>query len=158
MRSRAAIGDHPLHPAIVGIPIGAFTVTLVADLLALTGQPGAWEPTARYALAVGIVGALVAAVFGFVDYFGVEMSRAGKALVAWHLRLNLTAVVLFAVSFWLRLGAAPPWSLAVGASTLAYVVLMGGGWLGGKLVFEHKVGVVEHADEEATAIGQRERL
>ena len=158
MRSRAAIGSHPLHPAIAAIPIGAFTVTLVADVLTLAGRPGTWYDTARYALAVGIAGALVAAVLGFVDYFGVQMSKAGKALVAWHLRLNLAAVVLFAVSLWLRLGAAERWGLAFAASTVAYLLLMGGGWLGGKLVFEHKIGVIEHADEEATAIGQRERL
>ena len=66
-----------MHPAAVAIPIGAFTTTLVADLFVLAGRQGAWASTARYALAVGIAGALLAAVLGFIDYFTVKMTAAG---------------------------------------------------------------------------------
>ena len=70
MRSKAAIAGHPIHPALVAVPIGAMTVMLVADIVTLmTADPG-WATAARYALTVGIVGALLAAVFGFIDYFG----------------------------------------------------------------------------------------
>jgi uncharacterized membrane protein len=31
MRSKAAVGKHPIHPALVPIPIGAFALTLIGD-------------------------------------------------------------------------------------------------------------------------------
>jgi uncharacterized membrane protein len=92
MRSRAALAGHPLHPAVVAIPIGAFTLTLIADLLVIAGRT-ALGATASYALVVGIVGALLAAVLGFIDYFTVKMSAAGGRLATRHMALNLVAVV-----------------------------------------------------------------
>ena len=144
MRSRAAIAGHPLHPAAVAIPIGAFTMTLVADLFVLAGRQGAWASTARYALAVGIAGALLAAVLGFIDYFTVKMTAAGGKLATRHMVLNLAAVGLFVVSLWLRCRAAAGWCVpGFATSTLAFLLLGVSGWIGGELVFKHKVGVVE---------------
>jgi uncharacterized membrane protein len=157
MRSHAALGNHPLHPAMVAIPIGAFTVTLVGDVVIAAGGPPGWMATARYALIVGIVSALLAAVPGFVDYFTVKMSAAGARLATRHMILNLVAVVLFVVSLWLRYRDPSGWCVSgFAVSTLAFLILGASGWIGGKMTFEHKIGVVENADQEATAIGQRE--
>ena len=157
MRSRAAIAGHPLHPAVVTIPVGAFTVALVADAVRLLGGGnGGWAVTAKYAIWVGLVGALLAALLGFVDYFRVTMSAAGRRLANIHMVLNLVAVVLYAASCWLRDAAGDPPDLAVLLSTVAFFLLLGSGWLGGEMAFKHKIGVVETADPEATAIGQRE--
>jgi uncharacterized membrane protein len=157
MRSRAAIAGHPLHPAMVAIPIGAFTVTLVADVLAYVKGGTLWGDVARYALLVGVIGALGAAVLGFIDFFGVRMSEAGYKVARLHMILNLIAVVLFATSLWLRFSDPDGWgTVACTVSTLAYFIVGASGWLGGELVFKHKVGVVETADAEATELGRRE--
>ncbi|HXT22723.1 MAG TPA: DUF2231 domain-containing protein [Thermoanaerobaculia bacterium] len=156
MRSVASIGGHPIHPGMVAIPIGAFTVTLVADVVTwATGNLG-WGDAARYALIVGVVGALLAAVFGLIDYFKVTMSEAGFRIARWHMWLNLTAVTLFAVSLWLRYRDANGWCVpGFVASTVAYLIVSGSGYLGGELVFKHKVGVME-TDREATELGQKD--
>jgi uncharacterized membrane protein len=156
MRSRAAINGHPIHPGLVAIPIGAFTVTLIADIVAWrTGNLG-WGDAARYALLVGVVGALAAALFGFIDYFKVTMSEAGFRVARLHMILNLAAVTLFAVSLWLRYRDADGWCLSgFLVSTLAFLIISGSGYLGGELVFKHKVGVLETADREATELGQK---
>ena len=157
MRSRASFKGHPIHPAMVAIPIGAFTVTLVADVIMWTTGTLGWGDAARYALVVGVGGAPLAAVFGFIDYFKVTMSEAGFRVARLHMILNLTAVVLFAVSLWLRYRDVDGWSVAGFAiSTLAFLIVSASGYLGGELVFKHKVGVVETADQEATALGQKE--
>ena len=157
MRSRASIAGHPLHPAMVAIPVGAFTLTLVADVLALATGNLAWGDTARFTLLVGVVGALLAAVLGFVDYFTVTMSEAGFRIARIHMILNLIAVALFGLSLWLRYGAADGWSTAAFAiSTVAFLIVSASGWLGGELAFKHKVGVVETADPEATELGRKE--
>ena len=157
MRSKAAIGGHPIHPALVAIPIGAFTFTLVADVIRWqTGNP-TWGDAARYALVVGVIGALAAAAVGLVDYFGVTMSMAGFKVARLHLILNLTAVTLFAVSLWLRYRDPDGWSTSgFLVSTLAFLVVSASGYLGGELVFKHKVGVMETADREATELGQKD--
>ncbi len=48
------------------------------------------------------------------------------------------------------------WTLAFGLEVLTFLALGVSGWLGGKIAYEHKVGVVENQDPEATEIGRRE--
>lgn len=156
MRSHAALGGHPLHPALVAIPIGAFTVTVIADLIGVARGDATWSATASLALAVGIIGALLAAVLGFIDYFTMPMSAAGRAAATRHMVINLIAVVLFAASWWLRRGATAVPTGAVACSVLGFLLLLASGWIGGEMVFKHKMAVLEHNDPEATAIGQRD--
>jgi uncharacterized membrane protein len=160
VKSRAAIGNHPLHPALVTLPIGSFFLVLVADVLHIAKGNGFWYEVAEFAIGVGVVTALFAAIFGFIDFFGVTMSQAGWRLAKWHMGLNLTAVALYAVSFLLRrhhaaLGTGR-WPAAFGLEILPFLLLGISGWLGGKMSFEHKVGVVETADPEATELGLKE--
>ena len=156
MRSRAAIGGHPIHPGLVAIPIGAFTFALVADVVTWVSGNLGWGDAARYALLVGVIGALLAAVFGLIDYFKVTMSMAGFKVDRLHLILNLTAVALFVISLWLRYRDADGWCVpGFIASALGYLVVSGAGYLGGELVFKHKVGVLE-TDREATELGQKD--
>jgi len=83
------------------------------------------------------VGALLAAMPGFIDYLSITDTRARKVGFV-HMIANLTAVGVFAVSFWLR------WSGTVGflpaGVSLAGLVALAG-WLGGELVFVHGMGV-----------------
>ena len=156
MRSKVRLGNHPLHPAIIAIPIGAFTVALVADLVGALLGDTSWAPTARHAILVGLAGALLAAATGLIDYFGMEMSAAGKRLATVHMILNLIGVAIFAVSYWLRDDQPTTPTSAVVATVAGFALLGASGWLGGKMVYEHKLAVVENADPEAKAIGERE--
>ncbi|MGH7859493.1 MAG: DUF2231 domain-containing protein [Candidatus Binatia bacterium] len=157
MRSMASIGKHPVHPALVAIPIGAFAVALVSDVLRIISGAPEWGTTARHALMIGVVTAVLAAVVGLVDYLFIAMSPSAKRLATFHLVLNLGAVALFVVSFLVRQSAPAGWSLGgFLISIFAFLVLGAAGWIGGELVFRHKVGVVEGADPQATTIGKRE--
>src|SRR5437667_12614346 len=59
---------HPLHPVLTDIPLGAWTLAIIFDLIYLFAEPA---PIARSAaeilIAVGIVAALAAAVTGYPD-------------------------------------------------------------------------------------------
>jgi uncharacterized membrane protein len=80
MKSRAALGTHPLHPAMVPLPIGAFFLAFVADVThALTKNPFFYD-VSLFAIGVGIVTALLAAVLGLIDYFGVTMRPPAAGL------------------------------------------------------------------------------
>lgn len=163
MKSRAAIGNHPLHPAAVVIPIGSWFATLVGDLAYMSTGGAFWYEFSYYTMMIGVGGALAAAVLGFIDYFGVKMSEAGYRVARTHMLLNLAITAGYALNLWLRqdggaLASASPgrWQLAFWLAILSYAALGMSGWLGGKLAYEHKVGVVEHHDPEATDIGLAE--
>lgn len=160
MRSRAALGTHPLHPAIVPLPIGSFFIALVADVIhAVTRNPLFYD-VAQFAIGVGIVTALAAAVLGLIDFFGVNMSAAGRRLATIHLLVNVVSVVLYAVSWLMRHNHAAldtaRWPVAFTLAIVPFLMLGVSGWIGGKMSYEHKIGVVEWVDPEAREIGMRE--
>jgi uncharacterized membrane protein len=140
MSTPASVAGHPLHPILIPLPIGLWVFSLVADLVFLTGWGGTpWKEVAWYTMGAGIVGALLAAVPGLIDFFSITDRRAGQVALR-HLICVGIALVLFVVSFVLRfrdpMGAGP-----VVVSAIGVVVLGIGGWLGGELVFVHGMGV-----------------
>jgi uncharacterized membrane protein len=136
MKTPASIAGHPIHPMLVAIPIGLWIFSLVSDLVQLFGAAGEnWKTVALYTLAGGIAGALLAAVPGFVDMLSLTPPIRRTALI--HMGINLSVVALYAVNLWLRLQG----STLVWLSVLGLGLLVVSGWLGGKMVFEHGVGV-----------------
>ena len=143
--STARIGTHPIHPMLIPFPIAFLVGALVTDsIVALGGQDPFWSRAGTYLLGAGIVTALVAALFGFIDFLG---SRRIRDLShAWqHMIANLLAVAVAAVNFLLRLGdeaeTIVPTGIALSAVTVE--ILLFSGWRGGDLVYRHGVGTPE---------------
>lgn len=124
---------HPLHPAVTDVPIGAWTAGVVADYVAhfTTRLP---TEAGDVALAVGLVTALLAAITGLTDYaetFGHE-----RRVATAHGLTMVGVVALDAVSLGLRWWGSPSLhALAVALSTVGFIALTAGGYLGGHLVF-----------------------
>ena len=160
MKSRAAIGNHPIHPALVCLPIGAFFLAFVGDVVHAVSGSDFWYTLSYACIGIGVLVALAAAVFGFIDYFGVRMSRQAGRLATVHMLLNLTVVAIYVVTFLLRRNGGalhtPRWPLAFILELVAFGTLGVSGWIGGNLSYEHKVGVIEWTDPEANEIGQKE--
>ena len=140
LRSPASIKGHPIHPMLVPFPIVLFLAALAADIaFTIDGSEG-WAEASKWLLGGGIVGALLAALAGFADFFG--SARIRELRDAWlHMFANLTAVVLELLNFLLRLGderAAGSTGLAI--SAIVALILLFSGWKGGELVFRHGVG------------------
>lgn len=157
MQTKASIARHPVHTMLVPLPIGLFTAALVFDLLHVgTGRP-AWGSVAFWNIAAGIAGALLAAVPGLIDYSG--LVGVARRIATWHLAMNLALVGLFALNLWLRTG---PGQAVIGpgmgiplALTIAGVALMfASGWLGGEMVYRHRVGVEERGDRDRRTLGR----
>ena len=142
-RSTAQIAGHPIHPMFVPFPIAFWLAAFVCDVVSTGGGPSGWATAAMWLVGAGLTFALVAAVFGFVDFFGEPAIRELRH--AWeHMLGNLTAALLAAVSLWLRLafGAAEavvPWGLAL--SSAIVLILLFTGWRGADLVYKHATGV-----------------
>jgi uncharacterized membrane protein len=67
---------HSPHPAIVAIPLGAWTVSNVCDGLAMTTGEGAFDDAARISMAIGLIGAAGVAVTGLRDYIESQEGNA----------------------------------------------------------------------------------
>ncbi len=160
MKSRAAIGNHPIHPALVCLPIGSFFLAFLGDIVHAVSGSEFWYLLSYACIGIGVVVALAAAVFVFIDYFGVRMSRPAGRLATIHMLLNLTVVALYLVTFLLRRNDAAlntaRWPIAFVIELVAFAMLGVSGWIGGNLSYEHKVGVIGWTDPEANEIGQRE--
>jgi uncharacterized membrane protein len=125
---------------LVPIPIGLFVFSLVADIAVYLGWVGAWPAVALYCMGGGIVGALLAAMFGFVDLLALRDERAKKIGTA-HMVINLIVVVLYVVNFWLRWQGQPLEGAPETLSMVAILLLLASGWLGGHMVYVHGVAV-----------------
>src|SRR6266567_331534 len=101
MSSPASLKNHPIHPMLVALPIGLWIFALICDVVFATGGAAIWNTVALYCVAAGIVGALLAAIPGFIDYLSID-EAAMKRIGTYHLLLNLGAVVLFGINLWLR--------------------------------------------------------
>jgi len=140
MHTPASIAGHPIHPMLVTIPIGLWIFSFVCDLVHAGGGSTAWVTVALFTMGGGIVGALAAALFGFIDMLSLPPGPRKTAVT--HMAINLTVVVLFILNFWLRLHAdTPEPGKLIWLSLIAIALLAVSGWLGGKLVYEHGIGV-----------------
>jgi uncharacterized membrane protein len=147
VRTPANIAGHPIHPMLVPIPIGLWIFSFVCDLVFVFGSGApVWSTVALYTMAGGIVGALAAAVFGFIDLLSLQSEPRRTALV--HMTINLIVVVLYLVNFWFRRGTPDNPGGYVWLSLLAIGLLVVSGWLGGKLVYILGVAVSAAADPQ----------
>ena len=83
---------HPLHPVITDVPIGAWTAAVLLDGLDVIGEQD-YAPGADAAVALGLAGAVGAAISGLTDWKDVDARPQRIGLV--HGALNLGATALF---------------------------------------------------------------
>jgi nitrite reductase/ring-hydroxylating ferredoxin subunit/uncharacterized membrane protein len=143
MRSRASFKGHPIHPGLIPFPFAFLTGGFLFDLAgAITGRSALWT-TGAYVAAAGIVTALIAAVPGFIDYlYTVPPNSTGKRRATRHMLVNLAAVTLFAIAWWLRGGAtAEPGMATLFLEAVGLGLLGAGGWMGGVLVSRNQISV-----------------
>jgi uncharacterized membrane protein len=155
-RTPASIGHHPIHPMLVPLPIGLWIFSLIADITFVRGWGGpAWHDMAFYTMFGGVIGALLAALPGFVDYVAVlRRSRHSSTpkVATVHMGLNLTIVVLYVVNLYLRTSMPPTARVPLWLSVVAIALLGVSGWLGGSLAYVHRVGVAEPEAEAPMSI------
>ena len=134
MSSPASIKNHPIHPILVGLPIGLWIFGLVSDIVFSAGGAPVWSTVAFCSIAGGIVGALLAAVPGFIDYLSIDEAEM-KHLATYHLLINLGAVVLFAINLWSRLRLPITSHVPLVLSIFGVAAIVVSGWFGGEMVY-----------------------
>ncbi|HEX3250347.1 MAG TPA: DUF2231 domain-containing protein [Pyrinomonadaceae bacterium] len=144
MKSKASIAGHPVHPMLIPFPLALWVTSFAVDILFYFLRHPTLLVIAKFLLAAGCLGAIAAAIPGIIDWLAIKDGDV-KRVANWHARLNIMALVVFAISFFLRIGS---YSQLVGRRlTLPFLLSLVGviliaisGWLGGELVFHYGVG------------------
>jgi uncharacterized membrane protein len=132
---------------LVGVPTGLWTFAFVCDLTHAFGSTALWSTVALYCVAGGVVGAVVAAVPGLIDYFFIDEADM-KRIATMHLLVNLGAVVIFAVNLWARFRVSSESDMPLILSAIGMAAVGFGGWLGGEMVYVK--GMAVEAVEQST--------
>jgi uncharacterized membrane protein len=146
---------HPFHPILVTIPIGSWVASIVFDIIAFVVEdPTPYVVGARILILIGLVGALLAAVWGFLDYSQLAKGTDARRTATLHMALNLGVTVLFVVNLIVRWTADDDEVSVIGfiLSIIGLAALGVSGWLGGKLAYHYGVRV---ADERTQSEGFR---
>lgn len=158
MESRAKLLGHPVHQMLVALPAGLFIVAAVLDMI----DPfvsWSWVATVTYwNIALGIATAVLAAIFGAIDWTKIPQHTRAKRVASLHGAGNLIAVGLFGAALYIRSDQLDYRStmVSLGLEIVAFALLGVTAWLGGELVDRLGVGVDEGANLDApSSLGVR---
>jgi uncharacterized membrane protein len=148
---------HPFHPMLVTVPIGAWVAALVFDIASrFVAEPGFLVQGSLWLIGIGVLGALAAAMVGFLDLFAIPTGTPAFRTGLTHMSLNLTVTVGYVANFlWRRAADTSNGPVGLGPLLLSVVCLLllaAAGYLGGKLAYHYGVRV---ADEATQANGFR---
>jgi nitrite reductase/ring-hydroxylating ferredoxin subunit/uncharacterized membrane protein len=145
---------HPLHPALVQLPIGSFMSAAVLDLV-----PGG-RKAATTLIAIGTASATPAIAAGLVDWSQMTKDRRRVGLV--HATANAVALTFYVGSLLARLSGRPARGRALAFAGLS--MAGAGAYLGGHLAYSqgggmnHAAPEVARLPEDWTAVAQLAEL
>ncbi len=153
MESRARLAGHAIHPMLIVFPLGLFAIALVFDIIYfITGNP-VFATASFWDIAGGVIGGLVAALFGLWDWLGVAGGTRARSIGLYHGVGNVVVVVLFIVSWILRSANSShlPNGVPIVLEVIGVLIALVTGWLGGELVQRLGVGVYPGANLDASS-------
>lgn len=142
--SRARILGHPIHPMLVPFPITCFIGAFVTDIAYWRTADMQWANFSVWLITAGLITGALAAIAGLTDFFSSRRIRALRA--AWfHGAGNGLALILSLFNVFVHSRDAYTSVVPTGLilSGLVALILIMTGWLGGELVFRHRVAVAD---------------
>jgi uncharacterized membrane protein len=154
MESKAKALGHPIHQMLIPFPFGLLATAVIFDLVYLLWGNPTMVTVSYWMIVGGIIGAVIAAPFGLIDWLAIPKNTRAKTVGMIHGLGNVVVLLLFVGSWWLRYSTPQP--VAYLPSTAALVLSFVGfalagvtGWLGGELVDRLSVGVDDGANLNA---------
>lgn len=150
--SKVAVAGHPIHAMLVAFPIALVMATLACDVFYWWSADPFWVRAGLWASGAAFGLGLLAGLSGTAELLLVRDIRRHSA--GWTHFVAAVMLLSVAGANWaLRLfegGPAElstplPWGLFL--SVLAAVFVGLAGWHGGKLVFEHQIGLMLSGDD-----------
>ncbi len=128
---------HPLHPVLTDVPIGAWTMSQLFDVLSIaSGGDDNLDMASDMTLGVGIVAAVGAAVTGLTDWSDIDSYNASRRRMGMaHALINVAGLSLDLASLGLRMTHKRNRGLARTLSAGGYLVSVLAAYVAGELVF-----------------------
>lgn len=151
MESHVKLLGHPIHPMLIVLPLGLLSTTVLFDVVYLVTGDETFAQVAFWTLTVGLIGGLLAAIFGLIDWMNIPDGTRAKTIGLYHGVGNLVIVLLFVGSWLFRLQdhAYSPDVLPFVLGLVGVGLALGTAWLGGELVYRLRVGVDDGAHLDA---------
>jgi uncharacterized membrane protein len=158
MDARAKLLGHPVHQMLVVFPLGLLATAVIFDLVYFGTENPVHAQVAFWMVVAGVVGGLVAAPFGLIDWLSIPHGTRAKRIGAMHGGGNLVVTLLFLASALLRYDrvVTPP-DVAYACSFAGALLALVTAWLGGELVDRLGVGVHSNANLDAPSSLSRAR-
>jgi uncharacterized membrane protein len=153
MRSRIRALGHPVHPMVIVFPLGLFITGTVFDVIGLISDNNVFEQVGYWNILAGIIGAVVAAVTGLLDWTAITAATRAKRIGLLHGAANSVVLLLFLVSWLVRMDNVEHRAAAgsVVVEVLAVAISGVAAWFGGELVDRLGIGVDDDAHPNASS-------
>lgn len=151
MRAGAKLLGHPIHPMLIVFPLGLLATAVAFDIVALAQGDYSWFNVSYWMIAAGIMGGLLAAVLGLIDWIAIPSGTRAKTIGLLHGGTNVLVTLLFIVSWFIRNQSDAHVATTAGlvCSFLGVGLALVGGWLGSELVDRLGIGVDPGAHPDA---------
>ena len=150
MESRAKLLGHALHQQLIPFPLGLLGTAVVFDVIAAAGDSPRLAQAAHFMIAAGLIGGVVAAMPGAVDWMALPTGTRAKRVATIHGAGNVVVLALFVVAWLVRRDdAAAVGGLALALEVVGLVGALVTGWLGGELIDRLAVGIDRGAHLDA---------
>ncbi len=143
MESKAKLFGHPIHPMLIVFPLGLLITAVVFDMIYFVAQNPIFGMISFWNVVAGLIGGVIAAIFGTIDWLAIPDNTRAKSIGLWHGIGNGVVILLFGASMILRL-----FNVAYLPDVWTFMLaLLGMGlgtvtaWLGGELIDRLGVGV-----------------
>lgn len=147
MESKAKVLGHAAHPILIVFPLGLLATGVIFDVIYLIWENPTMATVAYYMILSGIIGGIIAAVPGWIDWFAIPSATRAKSVGLIHGVGNVFVLLLFTGSWWLRRSSIDfiPEALTLILSFAGAGLSLLTGWLGGELVERLGVSVEDGA-------------
>ena len=150
MESKATLFGHAIHPILIVFPLGLLGTAAIFDAIYLITLNRSVPVASYWMLIAGLIGGIIAALFGFIDWLNIPQNTRAKSVGLYHAIVMDVALILFAIGLYLRWSTPdiPP-TIAMICSFAGLAFALVGGWFGGELVERLGVAVSPHANLNA---------
>lgn len=151
MESKAKVMGHAIHPILIVFPLGLLSASVLFDITYLITDNRVFALVSFWTIVGGLLGGLVAAVPGWIDWFAIASDTRAKRVGLVHGVGNVVVLILFALSWLFRRDEVDylPSIVALGSSFAGFALAAITGWLGSELVERLGVAVDDHANLNA---------
>jgi uncharacterized membrane protein len=157
MKARATLLGHPIHQMLIVVPLGLYVIAVVFDVITMFRPIEELSIASFWNIVAGSIGAVVAALFGVIDWTKIPAGTRAKRIGIFHAVANVAVLGLFVAAAAMR-SDNPAYFVSTTALVLELVAFaLGGlaGFWGGELVDRFGIGVHEGAHPDAPRERQR---